>query len=359
MVLSSFASVILSDLKVNPFIVDLSGSTSQGKTTALQVARSVWGTKELINEWNVTRVAIERKTGFLNSFPLFMDDTRKADERILQSIIYQFSGGRSKGRGSTQGSLREATWNNILLSTGEVSLVDYASKAGGVAARVIPLIDEPFEGVDYQYFAEIYKAIEENYGVVGLEFLKIWQQQKETLIPHYYKDKEHYTKKSKGNEVLTRISMYYAAVHFTGFIFKRLLNLDFNLTVLDRLFDEIARENKTIDKPKEILEQILLKLDSTRRDIYYSKSSIPLEIKALYKYETICLTPAFLKEFLGPEEKLIRREWLKRGLTLPGERDGATVDYKQVKHDNKKFKVVLVNPAFIEEVGLNFSDNDN
>jgi hypothetical protein len=42
MVLSSFASVMLRDLKVSPFIVDLSGSTSQGKTTAVQVARSVW-----------------------------------------------------------------------------------------------------------------------------------------------------------------------------------------------------------------------------------------------------------------------------------------------------------------------------
>lgn len=108
-VLTSFASVILHDLKVPPFIVDLSGSTSQGKSTALQVARSVWGNEGLINEWNATKVAIERKAGFLNSFPLFMDDTRKANERELQNVIYQFSGGRSKGRGSIIGSRKEWT----------------------------------------------------------------------------------------------------------------------------------------------------------------------------------------------------------------------------------------------------------
>lgn len=358
MVLASFASVILRDLKVSPFIVDLSGSTSQGKTTALQVARSVWGTEELTNEWNATRVSIERKAGFLNSFPIYMDDTRKADERTLQSIVYQFSGGRSKGRGSLKGSQREATWNNILLSTGEVSLTDYAGKAGGAAARVIPLIDQPFENVDYQYFSLVYKAIDENYGAIGLEFLKKWQEQKEKLIPDFYRVKEHYMNKSKENEVLTRISMYYAAVHFAGFTLKNLFNLDLHLGVLDRLFDEIAGENKALDKPKELLEQILLKLDSTRRDIYYNTSFTPLEIKALYKYDTICLTPSFLKDFLGPEEKMIRREWLKRGLTLPCERDGSTVDYKQVKHDNKKFKVVIVNPSFIENIGLDFSNND-
>ena len=77
-VLASFGSVILKDLKIEPFVVEIAGSTSQGKTTALHVARSVHGTEGLINEWNATKVAIERKAGFLNSFPLYMDDTRKA-----------------------------------------------------------------------------------------------------------------------------------------------------------------------------------------------------------------------------------------------------------------------------------------
>lgn len=354
LVLASFASVLLKDIKVSPFIIDLSGSTSQGKTTALQVSRSVWGGEGLINEWNATKVAIERKAGFLNSFPLYMDDTRKADERILQSVVYQFSGGRSKGRGSLKGSQKESTWNNVLISTGEVSLSDYASKAGGAAARVIPLIDEPFESADYEYFSDLYKAIEENQGIIGLEFLSKWQKEKDSLISEFYKFKDHYMGKAKGNEVLTRLSMYYAAVHFAGAVIKKLLEVEFDLKTLDRLFDEIARENKTLDKPKELLEQILNELDSSRKSIYYDYQ--PDWIKAIYHYNTLCLTPAFLKDVLGPEEKMIRREWLKKGYTVPQESRGKTVDTKLVKHNGQTFRVIVLDQKVFEEFNLDFTD---
>lgn len=356
MVLASFASVLIQDLKVSPFIVDLSGSTSQGKTTAIQAARSVWGSEELINEWNATKVAIERKAGFLNSFPFFLDDTRKANEKLLQSIVYQFSGGRAKGRGSLKGSQKELTWNNILISTGEVALVDYASKAGGVAARIISLVDQPFEKVDSQYFSELYQAIENNQGAIGLDFLKKWQTDKESLIPEFYKFKELYLDKSKGNEVLTRLSMYYAAVHFTGSVLKKLFKAKVDLKVIYQLFDEMAKENKTLDKPKQLLEEILLQLDSSRKNIYYTRF-LPNEMKALYKFETICLTPSYLKEFLGTEEKMIRKEWMKRNFTIAYGQNNKLVDYKLVKHEGNSFRVVVINKEFIEELELDFTEN--
>src|SRR5690625_3231972 len=106
-VLASFTSVMIKDLKVPPFIVDLAGSTSQGKTTTTKIATSVWGNDNLISEWNLTRVAVEMKAAYLNSYPLILDDTRKANEYILQDVIYQFSGGRSKGRGSIKGTRSE------------------------------------------------------------------------------------------------------------------------------------------------------------------------------------------------------------------------------------------------------------
>lgn len=353
LVFASFASVILRDLKITPFIVDLSGSTSQGKTTAMQVARSVWGNESLISEWNATKVSIERKAGFLNSFPLYLDDTRKADERILQSIVYQFSGGRSKGRGSLKGSQTEATWNNILISTGEVSLADYAAKAGGAAARIISLVDEPFVSASHQYFSGLYEAISDNYGAIGLEFISHWERQKESLLTEFYRFKENYLKKAIGSDVLTRLSMYYAAIHFAGSVAKKVFQLDVDLTQLDRLFDKNAAENKTLDKPKELLEQILTDLDASRRDIFYQYE--PNDIKAIYHFNTICLMPAYLKEFLGSEEKMIRREWMKRGFVQADENRGISVDYKQVKHEGRKFRTVVINPTFIDQMGIDFS----
>ncbi|EOO39021.1 hypothetical protein IIU_00839 [Bacillus cereus VD133] len=269
LVLASFASVIIQDLRLHPFIVDLSGTTSQGKTTTLKVAASVWGNERLMSEWNATKVSIERKAAYLNSFPLLLDDTRKANERILKDVIYQFSGGRSKGRGSLKGSQREFTWHNILLSTGEVSLNEYAKNQGGAAARIIPLIDEPL-GKNHGNIMSLHEGMENNYGAIGIAFLQVWLANKKTLLSEYPTFRKYYVEKAKGNEVLTRLAGYYAAVHFTGSILKEKLQLDVDLQAISDLFDEIAKENKAIDKPMQFLEEILTDLDSSRQDIFYT-----------------------------------------------------------------------------------------
>ncbi|EJQ56201.1 hypothetical protein IEQ_00175 [Bacillus cereus BAG6X1-2] len=354
-VLSSFASVLLYDLKIDPFIVDLSSGTSKGKTSVLKVAASVWGTSELVNEFNATKVSIERKASFLNSFPLLMDDSRKADERLLQSIVYNFSGGKSKGRGSLSGSQRENTWKNIMLTTGEVSLNEYASKAGGAAARIVSLNDSPFEGVDYIFFADLYKGLETNYGVIGLEFLKQYQVRKKELLPSFYKFKDFYMNKAQGNEVLTRLSLYYATVHYAGRLLKEFFKVSVDLEQLDKLFDEIAQENKSIDKPKELLNEILTYLDSNRDGIYYDYA--PKNIKAIYKFSSICLTPSFLKEFLGPEEKRTRKEWLKKGFTVPNVLDGKAVDYQKISHKGRKINAVTINKEIVQQLGFDFEEN--
>ncbi len=357
-VLSSFASVIIKDLRLQPFIVDLSGTTSQGKTTTLKVAASVWGNESLMSEWNATKVSIERKSAYLNSFPLFMDDTRKADERILKDVIYSFSGGRSKGRGSLKGSQRECTWHNILLSTGEVTLNEYAKNQGGAAARIIPLVDQPLKK-DHSNIMALHEALESNYGAIGIDFLKVWLKHKKDLIPEYHKFRKHYVDKAKGNEVLSRLAGYYAAVHFTGSILKNKLDFDIDLKAISSLFDDIAEENKAIDKPMQFLEEILSDLDSSRQDIFYDY--MPKIIKAIYKdkQRQLFLTPAYVKDFLGLEEKPTRREWLKRGITSPIEDKDKIVDYKQVKHKGKNVRVIFLNMDIVNELGFNFHEETN
>ncbi|EOQ02280.1 hypothetical protein KOY_02269 [Bacillus cereus VDM021] len=352
-VLSSFASVIIKDLRLQPFIVDLSGTTSQGKTTTLKVAASVWGNENLMSEWNATKVSIERKASYLNSFPLLLDDTRKADERILRDVIYQFSGGRSKGRGSLKGSQREYTWNNILLSTGEVTLNEYAKNQGGAAARIIPLIDEPLKK-DHSNIMELYEAMESNYGAIGIDFLQVWIKEKKELITEYHKFRKHYIEKSKGNEVLNRLAGYYAAVHFTGSILKNKLDFDIDLKAISSLFDNIAEENKAIDKPMQFLEEILTDLDSSRQNIFYDY--MPKIIKAIYKdkQRQLFLTPAYTTDFLSVEEKQVRREWLKRGMTIPVEKGSKVVDYKLVSHKGKKFNGIPLNMELVGELGFDF-----
>ncbi|MDK4164407.1 hypothetical protein O0F77_13025, partial [Staphylococcus pseudintermedius] len=59
-------------------------------------------------------------------------------------VIYQFSGGREKGRGNKSSIEVERTWQNIMISTGETSLADNGKEKAGIGARIITLQDDPF-----------------------------------------------------------------------------------------------------------------------------------------------------------------------------------------------------------------------
>lgn len=360
-VLSSFASVCIKDLNVNPFIVDLSGTTSQGKTTLLKACASVWGTNDLISEWHATIVSIERKSAFLNSFPVLIDDTRKAEEKVLSNVVYNHSGGRSKGRGSVKGTQKEFTWSNILLSTGEASLNEYIKTKGGAAARIIPLVDEPIKK-DYDNVIALHESMRENYGVIGMEFLKLWEEHKSEWIPQFNETRRFYAKKSIGNEVLTRISEYYAAVVFVGRFLNCYLKFDVNLPMLESLFEDIAKENKDVDKPMMFLENILSDLDRDREHIL--NNYLPRgEIKAIYtKTGDLYLMPAYVNEFLDVEAKQTRKEWMKRGITYTFERNGSKQDttvYKARNFNGKTFKAIKVSKKILNECGYDFCNTDD
>ena len=171
---SSLASVLLKDFDVDPFVSEISGRTSSGKTFTLKICASIWGNRKLVTEWNATNVSVERMASFLNSFPLIKDDTRKADNPFrIPNIVYQFSGGQSKGRGNSDRSIDYLEpWNNIMLSSGEVAIPDIAPDKAGVAGRVITLQDDPFPNTEKTEFGDIAKAMENNHGLLGKLFIK-------------------------------------------------------------------------------------------------------------------------------------------------------------------------------------------
>lgn len=355
MIVSSFTSVLLEDLKLGPFIIDLSGPTSKGKTSVLKAAASVWGTEHLVSEWNGTAVSFERKAAFLNSFPLCLDDSMKADERQLQRFVYNFSGGRSKGRGSVEGSQKEYTWNNLMLSTGETSLVDYAERAGGASARVLPIKGLPFNNVDHHFFSELYGSIEKNHGTIGLEFISKWNERKKELLPLYFEYNEKFQQKAQGNEVVSRIARHYSAIYFTAALIIDFFDAPLDIGWLEVLFDEIMDGNEAIDKPMQLLESILSDLDASRECVSgkYAKRH---DIKAIYQGGQLFLLPKYLKEFLGAEQTSIRGEWLRRGISMATNRNGKDTDTRQIKHDGKNYRPVPIDPAIIEKLGYDFDE---
>ena len=150
---SSIASVLLDYLDVpTGFIVDWSGETSQGKTTVLRVAASVWGEpsqRGLVQSWSLTTSRAEGVASFLSHLPICLDDTKQARRTDdVAALLYAHAWGQSKGRakpgrGSQSVGLRvSATWRSVMLSTGEARATSFSEDAGA-RARTICLVGSP------------------------------------------------------------------------------------------------------------------------------------------------------------------------------------------------------------------------
>src|SRR5699024_9673708 len=153
---------------------------------------------------------------FITSFPLIIDNTNKANYKDLTQILYQFAGGKSKGRATKdRGVDIFEEWNTILLSTGEVSTPDISEK-GGVAGRVITLLENPFPNTSQDIFNEIAETFESNYGLLGKLFIEKYNSDKDKYKSSFKGAQKVFIDKAEGNEVMVRIARSFALLQVAG-----------------------------------------------------------------------------------------------------------------------------------------------
>ncbi|MDM5304288.1 DUF927 domain-containing protein [Peribacillus frigoritolerans] len=357
-ILASFASVILHEADLKPIVVDVSGTSSTGKSGLLQMCASVWAEpKKYIGTFFTTLVAVERRSTFLNSFPLILDDSNGAnDPKFIQPMIYQYVNNTGKQRGSLNGSQHTNSWQSLMITSGENEIVTYAN-AQGVPARVILITNFSFENEDKDFFGKVYNSVNENYGAIGVEFLKRWQDNRKL----YMKYLEEYEKQFLGicseNAILKRLSRHYAFIVFTGRVLSELFlkeGLEVDIRALEEMFIEMAKSNKAADMPMLELQNALEDIDANRSKLYSDFEPYG-SINAFYHNGDFYLAPAYLKERLGVNEKQIRYLWMKRGLTGTFNNRGIEVDYKVIKKNKKSFRAVLVKKEIVEQLGFDFS----
>ena len=351
---SSLASVLLKDFDVDPFVSEISGRTSSGKTFTLKICASIWGNRKLVTEWNATNVSVERMASFLNSFPLIKDDTRKADNPFrIPNIVYQFSGGQSKGRGNSDRSIDYLEpWNNIMLSSGEVSIPDIAPDKAGVAGRVITLQDDPFPNTEKTEFGDIAKAMENNHGLLGKLFIKQYSVDKDKYKASFDSAVKYFMKQANGNEVMDRIARSFALLQITGEILNDIEGFEHDPYInVNKAHTSMMKNNKNIDKPKQLLEELLEKLNANRGRIAYNKYYHDnAELMAIYKNEFLLVMTPTIKEMLGAEFNSTVKQWDERGYL-------ETNNYgkqKNITFAGESQKGYAIKTTIIKELGFNF-----
>lgn len=107
------------------------GDSSQGKTTLLQVAASVYGAPGYLQTWRATDNALEAIAAAYSDCLLPLDEIHQCDPRIIGETVYMLGNGRGKSRANDRGGSRGAVaeWRVLFLSSGEKTLAAHMAEA--------------------------------------------------------------------------------------------------------------------------------------------------------------------------------------------------------------------------------------
>ena len=127
-----FAAPLLAFANMDGSIFNLEGGSSTGKTTALKIAASVWGSpSHHVRAWRVTDNGLESVCPLHNDNLLVLDELGQVGGRALSEVAYMFSNGTGKTRASRNGGIRAAaSWRGVLLSSGELGLTAKLNEDG-------------------------------------------------------------------------------------------------------------------------------------------------------------------------------------------------------------------------------------
>jgi len=164
LVAASVVSAVTQRIGAPASVIDVAGTTSQGKTSALLVALSAIGDPEaLLRTWDTTRIAVERQAAIARGLTLAYDDTTRTN-RIsdIAGVCYDVVSGISRARADRSGGLRpQPPTHSWILSTGEGPLADLAPGLGGLRARVLSVRQETWGTTSKEVGAEVRATVAE------------------------------------------------------------------------------------------------------------------------------------------------------------------------------------------------------
>lgn len=255
MLAAAFASVLVEPCGALPFFVHLWGNTEGGKTVALMLAASVWANPrigEYIHSFNSTGVAQELSAVFTNSLPLILDELQIVQEKKdFDKTIYQLSEGVGRQRGAKTGGLQKTgTWNNCILTSGEMPLSGTAS-GGGAVNRIIDVeyTSKIFE--DPVYVAE---TVKKNYGFAGKKFIECISN--DDVMDEIRAKQKQYMKLLQQSESTDKQSMSASLILTADFFAERFIFHDGYILTIDDIKPFLATKTD-VSQSKRAYEYIM------------------------------------------------------------------------------------------------------
>ena len=234
---TAFAGQLLDPLNQQGGGFHIKGGSSKGKSTALNLASSVWGNpKDFYRTWRATGNNLEHTAYMHNDGFLVLDEIGEINNpKELGNIVYMLANGMGKGRMTKQITAKPMhQWKVIFLSSGEKSLKDIMQEQGqktklGQEIRLADIdIDQSehgiFDCIDFAEDApkqaiELSKRMADCYGVAGIAWLEYLTSNKGERMDEARGLLEQYRQALTVNQSqghIVRVANYFALVATAG-----------------------------------------------------------------------------------------------------------------------------------------------
>lgn len=193
------ASALLDICKMDSGGFHFRGGSSTGKSTALRVAASVFGSSHYIRQWRATDNALEAIAAMQNDALLILDEIGQVKADQVGQIAYMLANGCSKARANryANGTRDILHWRLFFLSSGEIGLSDHMNSVGQTAqaGMEMRLLEIPADaGAGHGMFEDIHGSsggaefadrlkieADKNFGIIFPAWLKKLVENKESL----------------------------------------------------------------------------------------------------------------------------------------------------------------------------------
>ncbi len=227
----SFCGVVASRLKdicdLGVILVGLSGKTSTGKTTALQLMASVWGdareNSSFLNRNNASDVGFYAQFAGMYGPCICFDDIDTNKKMNMSEFIYNICKGLGRVVAKTTGAVDNSRegYDGIAVTTTEIPLLQSAAKLQGLEVRILDLNDVGWTSSSEQS-EHIKEVIYNHCGFKGIKFARFIETLSDETLKNRYDEalNEVRNLQVKKDALSKRISKKFAVILST----TRLLN---------------------------------------------------------------------------------------------------------------------------------------
>lgn len=239
-------------------LVQLVGTSTTGKTTAAQLAISLFGppikgVKKLFQSFSSTENALPRMLGNNFGVPFLIDELSLAGTKDLTNLIYLLGENREKGRMTETLELGEQlSWNTSIIMTGENSITSQTNNNLGLLVRLFEYeIKQWTKGANHA--DKIKSTVKQHYGHAGVAYADYLAQDYTRIVDSVEYWCEQFKQAMIVSDVRNRIAEKYAMILAGLELLGKALDIPFNV---DKVFQFILNNEKILQRKRDIANSV-------------------------------------------------------------------------------------------------------